>query len=383
MLAPAKACPPTIPSHRMSRRRGTTMIVIGIDPHMKTHTAVALDAATGRSIGERTVNSSEVGHDELLRWARGLGPDRYFAIEDCRHVSGRLERFLLPRDERVVRVPPKMMAGARHSARTYGKSDPIDAACVARAALREPGLPEACLSGPDQDIRLLTDHRDDLVQERSRIQKRLRWNCHDLEVALELPSRVLDRYVWLDRLKEELRAMPESTRCRIALDQVSRCRQLTVQIRSLQREITDHMRILAPELLALPGCSAICAAHLIGQTAGAARFSGEAAFAMHVGTAPLPVSSGKSERHRLNRTGNRRLNSTIHMIAVTQARMHPPAIAFMEKKRSEGMSNREALRCLKRHISRTVFKTMLRAEKKCTAEVVHADFAADSVAVAV
>ncbi len=81
---------------------------------------------------------------------------------------------------------------------------------------------------------------------------------------------------------------------------------------------------------------------------------------MHVGTAPLPVSSGKSTRHRLNRCGNRRLNSTIHMIAVTQARMHPPAIAFMERKRAEGMSNREALRCLKRHIARTVFKTMLR-----------------------
>lgn len=359
------------------------MIVIGIDPHMKTHTAVALDAATGRSIGERTVNSSEAGHDELLRWARSLDPDRYFAIEDCRHVSGRLERHLLPHGERVVRVPPKMMAGARHSARTYGKSDPIDAQCVARAALREPGLPEAYLSGPEHDVRLLTDHRDDLVKERARIQKRLRWNCHDLEVSLALPSRVLDRYVWLDRLKEELRAMPESTRCRIALEQISRCRQLTAEIRSLQREIADRMRILAPELLALPGCSAICAAHLIGQTAGASRFSGEAAFAMHVGTAPLPVSSGKSERHRLNRTGNRCLNSTIHMIAVTQARMHPPAIAFMERKRSEGMSNREALRGLKRHISRTVFKTMLRAEKECLAEVVQADFAADSVAVAV
>ncbi|MDA3935693.1 MAG: transposase, partial [Actinomycetota bacterium] len=188
------------------------MIVIGIDPHMKTHTAVALDTVTGRSVGERTVNSSEAGHDELLRWARNLGPDRHFAIEDCRHVSGRLERFLLPRGERVVRVPPKMMAGARHSARTYGKSDPIDAACVARAALREPGLPEACLCGPEHDVRLLTDHRDDLVKERARVQKRLRWHCHDLEVELDLPPRVLDRYVWLDRLEGALRTPPESTR---------------------------------------------------------------------------------------------------------------------------------------------------------------------------
>ena len=117
------------------------MIVIGIDPHMKTHTAVALDAATGRTLAERTVTCSDAGHDELLTWARALPGDRYFAIEDCRHVSGRLERHLLPRGERVVRVPPKMMAGVRHSARSWGKSDPIDAECVARAALRDRALP--------------------------------------------------------------------------------------------------------------------------------------------------------------------------------------------------------------------------------------------------
>lgn len=211
----------------------------------------------------------------------------------------------------------------------------------------------------------------------------MRWNCHDLEVSLELPPRVLDRYVWLDRLEQVLAAMPESVRRRIALDQVCRCRTLTVDIRDLEREIRGRMRLLAPGLLALPGCSAISAAHLVGQTAGASRFSSEAAFAMHVGTAPLPVCSGKSERYRLNRTGDRCLNSTIHMIAVTQARMYPPAIAFMEKKKAEGMSNREALRCLKRHISRTVFKTMLRAEKDRTAEVVYAVFGPDSLAVAV
>ena len=138
--------------------------------------------------------------------------ERYFAIEDCRQVSGRLERHLLPRGERVVRVPPKMMAGTRSSARTYGKSDPIDAECVARAALREPDLPAASLTGPEHDVRLLVDHRDDLVGERGRIQKRLRWNCHDLEVGLELPPRVLDRYVWLDRLEEALGLLPPSTR---------------------------------------------------------------------------------------------------------------------------------------------------------------------------
>ena len=359
------------------------MIVIGIDPHMKTHTAVALDAATGRSLGEKTVACTDTGHDELLAWARRLDPARVFAIEDCRHVSGRLERHLIPAGERVVRVPPKMMAGARDSARTYGKSDPIDAACVARAALRESGLPEARLSGPEHDIRLLTDHRDGLVKERARIQKRLRWHCHDLELPLELPPRVLDRYVWLDRLEAALRALPESTRCRIALDELARCRELTVAVRGFEREIRELTKALIPELLAFPGCSTIGAAHLVGETAGVSRFGRECAFAMHVGTAPLPVSSGKSERHRLNRTGNRKLNSTIHMIAVTQARMYPPAIAFMDKKRSEGMSHREALRCLKRHIGRAIFKTMLRAERARPETVVHVDFGARAVAVAV
>ena len=359
------------------------MIVVGIDPHMKTHTAVALDAVTGRSIASKTVACEERGHDALLLWARALGPELLFAIEDCRHVSGRLERHQLPRGERVVRVPPKMMAGTRSSARTYGKSDPIDAACVARAALREPNLPEAHLAGPELDVRLLADHRDDLVQERGRIQNRLRWNVHDLEVGLELPPRVLDRYVWLDRLEETLLTLPESVRRRIAVEQVGRCRELTKEIRVLEREIEALARRLVPELLVFPGCAAIGAAQLIGQTAGASRFASEAAFAMHDGTAPLPVSSGKSERHRLNRTGNRQLNSTIHMIAVTQIRMHPPAIAFMERKRSEGMSNREALRCLKRHISRAVYKTMVRAEGARAGRVLEVEFAADSLAVAV
>ena len=360
------------------------MIVIGIDPHMKTHTAVALDAATGRTLAERTVTCSDAGHDELLTWARALPGDRYFAIEDCRHVSGRLERHLLPRGEGVVRVPPKMMAGARHSARSWGKSDPIDAECVARAALREPSLPEASLTGPEHDVRLLADHRDTLVYERRRIQKRLRWNCHDLEISLVLPPRVLDHYVWLERLENALQALPESVRRRIALDQLVRCRELTKEIRSLEREIAARMQQLAPELLQIPGCSAISAAQLVGQTAGASRFSGEAAFAMHVGVAPLPASSGQTNRHRLNRCGNRGLNSTIHMIAVTQARMHPPAIAYMQRKQQSGMSYREALRCLKRQLARVVFKTMLRTERSAAAgRVVTGRFRAEEVAVAV
>jgi transposase len=337
------------------------VIVIGIDPHMKSHTAVALDGVSGRHLAERTVSGSAAGCEDLLTWARRLGAERLFAIEDCRQVSARLERRLLPSGERLVRVPPKLMAKARSSARSYGKSDPIDAECVARAALREPDLPEARLAGPEGDVRLLSDHRDDLLGERKRLQARLRWHLYDLDLDLALPPRALDRYVWLDRVEACLDDQAPSMRRRIALELVARCRELTVAVRALERELRVLMRALAPELLALPGCSALSAAQLLGQVAGASRFASEAAFAMHTGTAPLPASSGKTIRHRLNRRGNRRLNSVIHMIAVTQLRMHPPAIAFVERKRAQGMSTREALRCLKRYIARTLFKTMRRA----------------------
>lgn len=232
-------------------------------------------------------------------------------------------------------------------------------------------------------MRLLADHRDGLVDERKRIQKCLRWHCHDLEADLEMPPRVLDRYVWLDRLQGVLETLPESARRRIALSELSRIREITVEVRNLEREIRGLMRELAPDLMAIPGCSAILAAHLVGQVAGFSRFSSEAAFAMHAGVAPLPVSSGKSSRHRLNRCGNRKLNSALHMIAVTQARMHPPAIACMQRKQTQGMSYREALRCLKRLIARTVFKTMLRTEKAAAGTVIQADFGSAPVALAV
>jgi len=123
-------------------------MVLGIDPHKKSHTVVALEAATGELVAELTVAADRRGHEQLIAWARRLTPERRFAIEDCRHVSGHLERALIAAGERCVRVPPKLMAQTRRSARRRGKSDAIDAACVARAALREPGLPEARLAGP-------------------------------------------------------------------------------------------------------------------------------------------------------------------------------------------------------------------------------------------
>ena len=118
------------------------------------------------------------------------------------------------------------------------------------------------------------------------------------------------------------------------------------------------MRAQASALLELPGCGVLTAAKLVGETADVARFAGDAQLAMHAGAAPLPASSGNSNRHRLNRSGNRQLNCALHRIAVTQGQHHPPARAYLARKEAEGKSRREALRCLKRHLARTVYRTL-------------------------
>jgi transposase len=273
-----------------------------VDPHKKTHTAVAVGASLGELRDEQTVSARRLGHEQLLVWARALDERRVWAIEDCRHVSITLERFLLASGERVLRVPPRLMAGARRSARQRGKSDPIDALAVARAALREPRLPSARLERPEREIRLLLDHREDLVAERTRIQQRLRWHLHELEPELELPAGCLDRARWLDRLARRLRRREQGAQVRIARELVTRCRELTRCERELEREIGGLVRAQAPALLELPGCGVLTAAKLLAETANVERFADEAKLAMHAGAAPLPASSGNRHRHRLSRS---------------------------------------------------------------------------------
>src|SRR5215207_2685228 len=133
------------------------MIILGIDAHKRTHTVVVVDELGRRLAAKTTTATTTKDHLELIRWADQFGTERTWAVEDCRHLSRRLEQDMLAAGERLVRVPPKMMAHARDSARSYGKSDPIDALAVARAALREVDLPTARLDGVERDIQLLAD----------------------------------------------------------------------------------------------------------------------------------------------------------------------------------------------------------------------------------
>ena len=338
------------------------MIVIGVDAHKATHTVVCVNGATGEQLGELTAEAAVDGQKALLRLAERHGADdgRVWAIEDCRHVSGALERFLLRSGETVLRVPPKMMAGERKAARSYGKSDSIDALAIARAALREPDLPRARLAGPEREIALLVDYRADLVAESTRLQGRLRWLLHDLDPGLEPAARGLSNDGVLVKLTRRLARLEPTVQARICRELVRRLRELWRQIKTIEADLLPLVRRHGAELLAIPGCGTITAARLIAEIAGIERFGTDAQLALYAGAAPLDASSGKQRRHRLNRTGNRQLNSALYTIALTQIRIHPPAKAYYARRRAEGKTTTETIRALKRHLARHIFHLLKR-----------------------
>jgi transposase len=332
------------------------MVMLGSDSHKATHTLVAADA-NGRELAAVTVAATSAGHLRALAWAMQW-PERVWALEDCRHLSRRLERDLLAAGETVLRVPPKLMAGARRGDRRRGKSDPIDALAVARAALREPDLPVARLEGPEREVRLLVDHREDLVAERTRAQNRLRWHLHELDPGNEPAGRSLDRFVVLAALERRV-ASHSGTVARLAGELIHRIRDLTCTINALEREIGVLVAPLSASLLALRGCGVLTAAKLVGETAGITRFRSRGAYAMHNGTAPVPVWSGNTERHRLNRGGNRQLNCALHRIAITQIRGPGPARDYLERRIASGDTKTQALRALRRRISDEVYRRLI------------------------
>ena len=331
------------------------MIVIGLDVHKQSVTAVAVDEA-GRPLSEKVI---PVGSEELLDWAAALGAERLWAVEDCRQLTPWLERQLLGLGEELVRVPPKLTVPERRAGRTRGKSDPIDALAIARAALREPDLARP-RAGEQilRDLKLLVDHRDDLVDQRRRFQQRLRWHLHALDPTFEVPLRKLSRSSELERVSRWLSRQPKQMQVRLARELVSGCRSLNRTISELDQELEQRALELAPGLLELPGCAGVTAAKLLAEIGPIDRFRSDAQLARHSGVAPLEASSGRTQRHRLDRGGNRQLNAALYRIAITQSRYHPPARDYLERKRAEGKSRREAIRCLKRLLIRAVYQSL-------------------------
>ncbi len=332
------------------------MVVVGADVHKRTHTFVAVDEV-GRKLGEKVVAATSVGHAEAVMWARErFGAQVVWAIEDCRHLSARLERDLLTAGQQVVRVPPKLMAQTRASARTRGKSDPIDALAVARGFLREPDLPVASHDEVSRELKLLVDRREVLVAQRTATINRLLWRVHELDPGHAPKARSLNLAKHRRVIGDWLATVPGLV-AELARDELADITRLTEAINTLAKRIAERVRAVGPGLLSLPGCGELTAAKLVGEVAGVTRFKSEAAFARHAGVAPIPVWSGNTAgRVRMTRSGNRQLNAALHRIAVTQIRLDGLGQAYYRHRLAAGHSTTEALRCLKRRLSRVVFR---------------------------
>jgi transposase len=330
------------------------MRAVGIDSHKATLAACAVDEV-GQPLAEAAFANGPAGFGELLGWLRGLGGVARVGIEGSAGYGAAAARYLLAAGEAAVEVPPQLSHRERRRSRRAGKSDPGDALAIARVTLREAGLPPVRLADASRELQLLVEAREDLVAEATRVRNRLHADLVVLvpgygDAAANLVAERHRRTA--GRL---LRGVP-GVQAELARDRLARLARLTVEARSLERRI--EALVEGHPLRSLPGAGALVTAKLVGEAGDVARFRSADAFAMLAGVAPIPASSGQVQRMRLNRGGNRQINRALHGIALAQARTHPPAQAFIARKRAEGKTWREALRALKRHIARVVFRLL-------------------------
>jgi transposase len=330
------------------------MRVVGIDTHKATLAACAIDDV-GLVLGERTFPNEAAGFSALLGWLQGLGEIGRIGLEGSAGYGAAAARFLLAAGMQAVEVPPQLSHRERLRTRRAGKSDPGDALAIARVTLREAELPPVRLDDASRELKLLVEARDDLAAEMTRVRNRLH---ADLVVIAPGYSAVATNLV-ADKYRRAagklLRGMP-GVQAELARGRLARLARLTAELRVLDRRIeglvADH------PLRRLWGAGPLVTAKLLGEIGDIRRFRSADAFAMLAGVAPIPASSGQTSRMRLNRGGNRQINRALHGIVLAQVRTYQPAKDFVARKRAEGKSWREALRALKRHLARIVFRLL-------------------------
>jgi transposase len=332
------------------------MRVAGIDTHKATLAACAIDDI-GVVLGEATFGNDPAGFAALLAWLRELGSIERIGLEGSAGYGAAAARYLLAAGETAVEVPPALSHRERQRTRRPGKSDPGDALAIARVTSREAALPPVRLADASRELQLLVEAREDLVAEATRTRNRLHADLVVLVPGYSAAAAnlVADKYRKI--AGKLLRGLP-GLQAELARDRLRRLDRLSGEIRAFERRIeglvVDH------PLRSLWGAGPLVTAKLIGEAGDMSRFRSADAFAMLAGVAPIPASSGQTQRMRLNRGGNRQINRALHGIALAQVRTYPPAQAFVARKRAEGKGWFEALRSLKRHLARIVFRLLSR-----------------------
>ncbi len=330
------------------------MSVVGIDTHKRTLAACALDRI-GTSLDEQEFACDPQGLADLVAWVLALGTLTRVGIEGSSSYGAPAARVLAAAGVDVREVPPHLSRRERIRTRRAGKSDPGDALAIARVTLREAALPPVRLGDVTEDLGLLADAREETIAAQTRARNRL--HAH-LVVLVPGYGRTAARLV----TKRELAAVEAAitgmagVRGDLARELLAEVRALGARADELEQEIAAL--VAGHPLLALPGVGPLTAARIVAEAGDVARFRSPDAFAMLAGVAPIPASSGQVQRMRLNRGGNRRLNRALYTIALSQARHHPPARDYIERKRVAGKSWREAIRCLKHRIARPVFRLL-------------------------
>jgi transposase len=332
-------------------------VAIGVDSHKGSLAAAAVDPL-GRVMGAEEFPNSPAGHEALLTWARGCGPERRVGIESSLSYGAALSRHLLEQGEDVREVPSSLSARQRRRRRSQGKSDLVDAVAIARVVAAEEVLPPAGRQALLSDLRLLVDYRDQLV--RARTQEGNRAHA-DLVVirpgyGTKVPNLRAKKHVAQAR---SLLRGDRSVRTELLRRRLSELCRLDRQVAEMDRRIAAAVEATGTTLTEIPGVGPFIAAKILGEVGDPSRIRSKAAFAVLSGTAPLPASSGKTQRHRLSRGGNRQLNWALHYIALAQYRVLPEAKAYMARQREAGKSHKEAMRCLKRHLSNVVYRHLV------------------------
>jgi transposase len=332
-------------------------VTIGIDPHKGSHTAAALDLPQ-RVIGRIRVAASPAGYRELRQWAAGWSARRW-AIENAAGLGRPLAQRRLGDGELVIDVPPKLSARIRVLSNGHGrKTDAADAVSTALAVCSSAELHAATIEGHATTLRLLSDRRDDLVARRTQVLNRLHALLANLVPGTVTTPLSADTAAALLRRCRPA-AGAQRTRRVLASDLVREARRLDAEVAALESRIAEAVTESRTTLTALFGIGPILAAKILGRVGDVRRFSSAARFASHCGVAPIEASSGEVVRHRLSRAGDRQLNFALYMMARCQARQHPEGRAYFLRKRAEGHSDKEALRCLKRRLADVVYRQLL------------------------
>ncbi|MEQ9323527.1 MAG: IS110 family transposase [Polyangiaceae bacterium] len=351
-------------------------MIIGIDPHKMSHTANAVDPATNTTAASLRVDASLAGYRELVRWAKQF-PDRRWAVENARGLGRHLAQWLVARGEVVLDVPSTATARVRELSRgSRRKTDVIDAAAAASVAALHGDATVVTPEDHTTVFAMLEERRSNLAAQRVRVVNQLHAVMRDLlpgGAAAALTAKAASTL--LRSVRPESSA--ERTRKELAQDLVREVRAVDASLADIEARMTVALDEHGTRLREIDGVGAVTAVRLIGRTGVASRFASEHAFATYAGVAPIEIASGDHTRHRLSRSGDRRLNSAIHLIAVTQVRMRDSTgRAYFDKKIAEGKTRNEAMRCLKRRLANHLWRMMIADERRSSADVDAAEIAA-------